>query len=171
MTRVEFDKKLSEIDFLNGKNTSLENFLLACLYQLELYKHKSPSYENFLEIFMNAKDGQKADFDISWKNLTTNSKVESNSKWEVFLNGIRTLIFDLINTKKIRSEPNQSKDNIFGEWVTEGGIKFYNGVTPSSILGYAATRFEGEYPLASYKEREVTWEEFMWPIWIGISYE
>jgi hypothetical protein len=176
MTRVEFDRNLDKINFMDGANTHvLEDYLLSCLDQLEIYKPKEPSYELFLLIFDQARNGPKKDFDLSWKELynpQNKSKLNDLSGWERATNELRFLVTDLVHTREVRSRPDYIERKMWpGEWDTEGGVRFYNGTTISAILGYAATRFESEYPPMAFQERKVNWEEFTYPIWIGISYE
>lgn len=171
MTLVEFNEKLNKIDFKQGNNIlRLENYLLACLTQLNLNKNKEPSYELFLSMFDEARSCERVDFDFSWKEMIR-SEFEKLSEWERVRNSLRSLAADLIHTREIRSRTDYIKKEYLFEWDSEGGIRFYNGTTPNAILGYAATRFEGEYPASAFQENKVTWKEFSYPIWIGISYE
>ncbi len=175
MTLVEFNENLNKIDFKKGANIeTLDNYLLACLAQLNRYKNKEPSYELFLVIFDQARNGPREDFDSSWKaSYVPEEESESDdlAGWKRLRDGIRFLTADLIHTKVIRSHPDYiEKVNLY-EWDSEGGIRFYNGTTPDAILGYAATRFEGEYDANAFQNNKVTWQEFSYPIWVGISYE
>lgn len=178
MTLVEFDENLAKIDFTEGINIqTLENYFLACLAQLEIYKDENPSFELFLAIFDQARNGVRADFDLSWKESyekekeLVHSELEELAGWEKITHELRSLVTDLIYTREVRSQPNYIGRKMLYEWDTEGGVRFYNGTTPNSILGYAATRFKGEYPPAAFQEVKVGWEKFTDPIWIGISYE
>lgn len=178
MTRVEFDKCLSEIDFNEGVNTDkLENYLLGCLSQLEVYRHKKTSYELFLKIYTQARSGSRVEFDLLWKELYNSeqnwleSEWDNLTDWERVVHELRSLATDLINTREVRSQPDYIEKKMTFEWDSEGGVRFYNGTTPDSILGYAATRFEGEYSPTAYQEREIMWSDFTDPLWIGISYE
>lgn len=179
MTRVEFDQELAQIDFEEGANVGLlEDYLLACLSQLELNKHKTPSYDLFLMIFDRARGGPKMEFDASWRKTydPANRYIHADwhyaTGWESVMHELRSLITDLIHTREVRNRAGYQGPKMWpGEWDTEGGVRFYNGTTPRSILGYAATRMEGEYLADAFQERKVDWEEFTDPIWIGISYE
>lgn len=178
MTLVEFHKNLDQIDFNEGTNTlKLADYLLACLAQLNLSKNQKPSYQLFLSIYDQARNCSKAEFDPSWKEKyppnfeMAASELTDEQEWEQLIIELRSLIADLIHTEEVQNQPGHLKKEDRYEWITEGGIKFYNGTTPHSILKYAATRFEGEYPTSAFQEQEVTWEEFADPIWIGISYE
>ncbi len=178
MTLVEFDKHLNQIDFSKGANIQrLDDYLLACLAQLDLHKDKQPSYELFLMIYDQARNGPKVDFESSWKELygpdkePTDPEFNGLSEWENLREELRSLITDLIHTRAVRSQPGYIKQKHYFEWDSEGGVRFYNGTTPGAILGYAATRFEGEYHAGAFQEREVTWGGFSGSLWIGISYE
>lgn len=178
MTRVEFDENLAKIDFTDGINSSsLENYLLACLFQLEIYKDETPSYELFLSIFDQARNSQKVVFELYWKEQYSPEKkwieYEWNNltEWERAVHELRSLTTDLIHTRELRSQPDYLERKMLYEWDTEGGVRFYNGTTPGSILGYAATRFEGEYSHQAYEEIDLSWQSFTDPLWIGISYE
>ena len=182
MTLVEFHKKLFEIDLDNGVNTiSLEKYLLACLTQLNINKDKEPSYELFLSMYDQSRDGQCEDFDPLWKEMNypeekwkifgANINKQIQMEWEYSRDEIRFLITDLIHTKEVRGQLDDRKKSPMGEWDTERGLRFYNGTTPNSILKYTATRFEREYSPESFQEGKVTWVEFWNTIIIGIVYE
>ncbi|MFK7774446.1 MAG: hypothetical protein AB8F94_20050 [Saprospiraceae bacterium] len=171
MTLVEFNENLNKIDFKLGDNIqSLENYLLACLTQLEIHKSIEPSYQIFLLIFDQARNGSKVDFDPSWKELNRD-EFDYLSELEGVKADLQSLAADLIQTREIQSHPDYVKKENRFEWDSEGGVRFYNGTTPDAILGYAATRFEGEYHESAFQEKKVTWKEFTYPIWTGISYE
>jgi len=172
MTRVEFDKKLADLDFKTGENTQdLADYFLACLAGLEKYKNETPSYELFLKIFDDARNGPRANFDLSWEK-TKVSDHDNLTEWEILVLELQSLTADLIHTKKVRSQPDyKPKYKMIFEWDTEGGKRFYNGTTPGAIMGYSATRLEEEYQPSDYEVGEVSWDRFFWPIEIGISYE
>lgn len=172
MTLAEFDKQLANIDFNTGVNTLLlEDYLLACLALLKVYRNKKPSYELFLSIFDQARSGIKEEFDPSWAKIIKSEMDSELYGWEIITNELKILAADLIHTRKVRSQPGYIGRPMVFEWDTEGGVRFYNGTTISAILGYAATRFESEYTPRAFQEIKVNWEEFTYPIWIGISYE
>ena len=178
MTLFEFHKKLIKIDFSTGNNIiRLENYLLACLAQLDLYKNKEPSFKLFLSMYDQARNDPKIEINSNSKKFDNpeKEKVESEfddfKEWREVRHELKSLAIDLIQTREIRSQPGYTKKENLYEWDSEGGVRFYNGTTPESILGYAATRFEGEYHANAYQENKVTWIEFSNPIWIGISYE
>lgn len=175
MTQVEFDNNLKKINFNDGVNTPLlEDFLLACLSQLEECRFEKPSLELFLTIFDQARNGPRVEFDSSWKDkYSPEKKSELNelAGWDRVTNELRFLVTDLIHTRKVRNQSGYIENQSLYEWDTEGGVRFYNGTTPCTILGYAATRFTDEYHPAAFQEREVDWDKFTDAIWIGISYE
>jgi len=68
MTLYNFYENLGEIDFDKGHNSqTLEDYLLACLTLLDLHRHKQPSYELFLLIYDQARNGSKANYNLFWK--------------------------------------------------------------------------------------------------------
>ena len=102
MTLVEFNENLNKIDFKSGANIQrFENYLLACLTQMDLYKDKEPSYELFLLIFDQARNGSKVDFNLAWKELDE-SESDDLTEWEKVRNSFRSLAADLIHTRKVR---------------------------------------------------------------------
>ena len=158
---------------------SLEKYLLACLTQLDLNKDKRPSYELFLKMYDQSRNGECEDFDPSWKkmddpsekwgqyDLATNRRVG----WEKTRDEFRFLVADLTHTKEIRDEFADMTTLPLGEWKTEKGLRFYNGTSPGSILTYTATRFGGEDPQEFFQDPKVKWEIFWETILIGIIYE
>ncbi|MEL7421370.1 MAG: hypothetical protein AAFN81_00180 [Bacteroidota bacterium] len=178
LTLVAFNEQLNTIDFAEGANVDrLEDYLLACLAQLELYKNHSPSYDLFLTIFDQARTGPKVKFEESWKDIYApgqdwpEAKWDALSGWERVNHQLRTLATDLIHTRAVRGQAGEAAEEAHYEWDSEGGVRFYNGTTPKSILTYAATRFVGAYPPAAYQVGEVGWDDFVNPLWIGIIYE
>lgn len=179
---VQYDKRLSEVDFSKGKNIGkLDDYMLACLYQLEKYKIEKPSFELFLDIHKQAINGPKVNFDQSWiseyeaKRLMSDEEMdrewEALTGWERAADFSRQLATDLINTREIRSKPGYVKHSDYFYWETEWGQRFYNGSLPADILYYAATRFDMEYSIRSYEKIEVTWEDFSSSFIVGMEYE
>jgi len=179
---VEYDKHLSEIDFSKGKNIGkLEDYLLACLYQLEKYKMEKPSFDLFLAIYKQAINGPKVHFDRSWiskyeakrsmSDEESDREWEALTEWERVTDHLRRIATDLINTREIRSKPSYVENNNYFFWETEWGQRFYNGSLPGDILYYAATRFNMEYSIYSHKKVEVRWEGFYHSFMIGMEYE
>lgn len=176
---MQYDKRLSEVDFSKGKNIGkLDDYMLACLYQLEKYKIEKPSFELFLDIHKQAINGPKVNFDQSWiseyeaKRLMSDEEIdrewEALTEWERAADFSRKLATDLINTREIRSKPGYVKHSDYFSWKTEWGQRFYNGSLPADILYYAATLPNS---IHSYKKVEVTWDNFYWPFIIGMEYE
>lgn len=172
MTLAKFNEQLANIDFTTGANTPLlEDYLLACLALLKSYRHEKPSYELFLSIFDQARNGIKEEFDPSWAKINRSEMDLELYGWEIITNELKFLVADLIHSKAVRSQPGYVGRPMVFEWVSESGLRFCNGTTPEKILVYGATRFTGEYEPFAFQEREVTWNDFINPIEIGIYYE
>lgn len=175
MTVIEFHEKLNEIDFKNGVNLqSLDSYLLACLTQLEINKDQNPSYELFLLMFDNARNGKRMKFDPSWKKIEDNwnqTNFNKLTECEKTMQKFQNLAADLIHTKEVRSQPNYVEKEYRFDWDSESGLRFFNGTTPHAILKYTATSFIGKYHASAYQETKVPWDEFWNPIEIGINYE
>lgn len=178
MNIVEFNKQLYKIKLAEGRNVNLlEDYLLACLAKIEEYKDQSPTFQLFLKIYDEARNGPRVEFNPDWLEASSTTpdedsyNEEQDTDWFSLRRRLRQLSAEMIHTREVRSRPDSTYvDNPF-DWTSESGIRFYNGTTPAAILHYAATRFEGEYPALSYKKTEVGWLEFEHPLRIGISYE
>ncbi|WP_299677106.1 hypothetical protein [uncultured Tenacibaculum sp.] len=112
MKLISFYENLRKIDFNEGRNTqTLEDYLLACLTLLDLYKEEKPSYELFLLIYDQARNGLKVDFNLFWEDYYK-PPIEKNIKpkfynlsyWKNILSKIRNLNFEIINKKELNNE-------------------------------------------------------------------